>query len=276
MHELLTITRKEFLESVRNRWLIGITLILALFALGLAWFGAAVSGRVGLAPLDTTIVSMASLAVLLLPLIALLLAYDTIVGEKENGTLLLLLSYPLSRTQLICGKFLGHSLVLGLATVTGFGLAGLVIAGLSGHWLDTELWRVFGLFILSAILLGTSFLAMAYLITVWVKEKSNAAALALGIWFLFVLALDLALLGLLVLSQGHIGAGLFAHLLLLNPNDVFRLISFALFDSGHAYPGLAPLPAQGVFSLPYLVAVLLLWTVVPLLLAVWRFNRCEL
>jgi len=276
MHEILIVARKEFLEGVRNRWLLGITIILALFALGLGYLGAAVSGTAGVLPLDTLIVSMASLAVFLLPLIALLLGYDAIVGELENGTLLLLLSYPLGRGQLISGKFLGHLLVLTLATVLGFGIAAVTIAILSGTPADLALWRIFALFILSAVLLGGIFLAMAYLISVVVDEKSHAVALALGLWFFFVLAYDLALLGLLVLSRGSIGSDLLPWLLLLNPNDVFRLFSFTLVGAPSAYPGMAPIVSQGGFSLPLLFGALLGWLVIPFLLALWRFQHRKL
>ena len=276
MHEILTVARKEFLEGVRNRWLIGIVIILALFALGLGYLGTAVSGKAGLLPLDTLIVSLASLAVFLLPLIALLLGYDTIIGERENGTLLLLLSYPLSRSQLISGKFLGHLLVLTLATVLGFGVAAASIAALSGNLVDPALWRLFGAFIFSSVLLGGVFLALAYLISVTVSEKTHAVALALGLWFFFVLAYDLGLLGLLVLSHGAIGRDLFPYLLLLNPNDVFRLANFTLVGASTAYPGMAPIVMQGGFSLPLLLSTLLGWLVLPFLLALWRFQRAEL
>ena len=40
------------------------------------------------------VVSLSSLTIFLVPLIALLLSHDAIVGEAERGTLLLLLSYP--------------------------------------------------------------------------------------------------------------------------------------------------------------------------------------
>ena len=45
--------------------------------------------------MPATVASLTSLATFLMPLIALLLAYDAIVGEEEGGTLLLLLTYPL-------------------------------------------------------------------------------------------------------------------------------------------------------------------------------------
>ena len=49
----------------------------------------------GVRALDVVIVSLSSLTILL-PLIALLISHDAIVGEMERGTLLLLLSYPVA------------------------------------------------------------------------------------------------------------------------------------------------------------------------------------
>ena len=70
-----------------------------------------------------------------MPLIALLLGFDAIVGETERGTMMLLLTYPLSRKQLVLGKFLGHAAILAFATVLGYGLAGIVVGndGSRGH-----------------------------------------------------------------------------------------------------------------------------------------------
>ena len=65
---------------------------------------------------------------LLLPLIALLISHDAIVGEMERGTMLLLLTYPLSRWQVVLGKFLGHVAILGGATLIGYGAAAVALA----------------------------------------------------------------------------------------------------------------------------------------------------
>ena len=61
--------------------------------------------------LDVSVVSRTSLSVYLLPLIALLLAFDALVGEFERGTMLLLLSYPVARWQVVMGKFSGHTMI---------------------------------------------------------------------------------------------------------------------------------------------------------------------
>ena len=46
-----------------------------------------------------------------------------VVIEHDRGTMLLILSYPLARGQLLAGKVLGHCAALGLATLAGFGSA---------------------------------------------------------------------------------------------------------------------------------------------------------
>jgi Cu-processing system permease protein len=271
MNATLTVAHKEFRDGLRNRWVLAIALILAALAVGIAWFGAAASGGMGFTTLSTTVVSLSTLAVFLIPLIALLLAYDAIVGEQEAGTLLLLLTYPLSRTSLLLGKFLGHGLILGAATALGFGIAGVVIALFADGVELIQLVTSMGVLIASSVLLGWVFIAFAYLISVWVSEKARAAGLALGVWFLFVLVFDLGLLALLVSVQG--GGDWLPWLLLLNPTDGFRLINMVGFDSTQAFTGVTAIASESAFQRGWLVLVLLGWTLVPLGLAVLRFRH---
>ncbi len=182
MRSLLIVAGKEFRDGLRNRWVLAITLVFGLLAIGLAYFGAAASGQVGFTQVSTTIVSLSSLAVFLIPLIALMLAYDSIVGEDEQGTLLLLLTYPMSRVEILVGKFLGHAAILGVSTLVGFGVAGAIIAALGSVEQLGELVAALALFILSAMLLGWAFIGFAYLISVSVAEKSKAAGIALVVW----------------------------------------------------------------------------------------------
>jgi len=272
MNVMMIVAAKEYRDGLRNKWILAITLLLAFFAVGLAYFGTAASGQVGVASLSTTIVSLASLAIFIIPLIALMLAYDTLVGEDEQGTLLLLLTYPVTRGQILLGKFIGHSAIMATATVIGFGIAALLLALQTGEWQDLELWYAFGFFILSSILLGCVFLAMAQLISAWAAEKSTAAGLALIVWFWFVLIFDLLLLGLLVMVEGRDNDWL-SVLLLLNPTDVFRLANLAGFEAARAYTGLNYLAAGPLFQPAVLLLVLVLWIIAPLLLAQWRFHK---
>lgn len=273
MNPVLTVAGKEFRDGLRNRWIIAITLIFALLSLGLAYFGAAASGRIGFTSLDTTIISLASLAIFIVPLIALLLAYHTVVGEEEQGTLLLLLTYPLGRGQLLAGKFLGHTGIIGISSLLGFGIAGVVMATFSDETGLVELLGAYSYFIVSVMMLGLVFVAFAHLISVLVAEKTRAAGLALLVWFLFVLIFDLALLGALVATEGKVGADIFPYLLLLNPTDVFRLANLAGFEAAQAHAGLSTIATPEILSPGFLLGVLALWIAVPFSLAAWLFSR---
>ncbi|GHE86323.1 ABC transporter permease [Thalassotalea profundi] len=272
MRQILTVASKEFHDGLRNRWLISITIIFAILSIGLTYFGGVASGSIGIASLSTTVASLASLAVLLIPLIALLLSYDSFVGEQESGTLLLLLTYPLNTTQLLLGKFLGQGGIIALATILGFGSSALV---LYFQLNDNEIIKVFSIFITSAVLLGLSFTAIAYLISLLVTEKSKAAGFALIIWFLFTLAFDLALLALLVgVEQGISQQGL-TQLMMLSPADIFRLVNLSGLDSSDINGALA-IAIKSSLSQVQLFAILTAWVVLPLTIANIIFKKKKL
>ena len=73
-------------------------------ALALGFMGSAPTGSVKVDPLTVTVVSLSSLSIFLIPLIAMLMAYDALIGEIERGTMALLLSYPLLRWQILVGQ----------------------------------------------------------------------------------------------------------------------------------------------------------------------------
>ncbi|WP_461536504.1 ABC transporter permease subunit [Spongorhabdus nitratireducens] len=272
MNALLIVAGKEYQDGLRNRWLLAIAVILALLAIGLAVFGAAAAGQSGFAPVATTIASLASLAVFIVPLIALMLAYDALVGEAENGTLLLLLTYPLSRDQLLLGKWLGHGAILATSTILGFGSAA-VMMGLFSDTGWTGLIQPFLLLILSSILLGWCFIGIAYLVSAVVQEKSKAAGLALVIWLLFVLIFDMGLLGILVATGGQISGELFPWLLLLNPTDIFRLLNLQGLGGEQALTGLMSVASGGIFPAWGLIGAMLTWLLLPVSIALICFRR---
>ncbi|MCA0974369.1 ABC transporter permease [Halomonas denitrificans] len=273
MQPLMIIACKEFRDGLRHRWVLGIAVLLGVLAMGIAAFGAAASGGRGFTELPTTLISLSTLAMLLIPLIALLLAYDAIVGEDEGGTLLLLATYPISRHTWLLGKYLGHAWVLGLATTIGFAVAGIVIAigTPQAALMDTLLGLA--TLIASSLLMGWSFLAMAYWISAGASSKQAAAAQVLVAWFLFVLVLDLALLALLVMVRQ--GGSWLPWLMLANPAECFRLLVLATLDATHAadLPALAGVATR---SPAVLVSVLIAWIVVPLSLAARRFAKRSL
>jgi len=273
LDKILTLAVKEFRDGLRNKWVGGATLLLAALGFALTFLGSSPSGLLGVKPLAVTVVSISSLTIFLVPLIALLLGYDAIVGEAERGCLLLLLTYPLSRLELIVGKFLGHAAILAFATLIGYGAAG-VAAALTGSG-DAESWRAFSGLLFSSVLLGLSFLALAYLVSVLAAERSTAAGVAVGVWLLSVIVYDLALMGALIASKGRAGGEVFPYLLLLNPADAYRLFNLTAFENVRRISGMAGLAASAHFAPVTLILALLAWIVTPLCAAIAIFARRE-
>ncbi|CAM3683602.1 ABC transporter permease [Roseateles saccharophilus] len=263
---------KEFRDRLRNRWALVAALLFTVFSMAIAYFGGAQQGQVGLRSVEVTVTSLVSLAIYLVPLMALLLGYDAIVGERERGSLDLLLALPITRLELLLGKYLGLAAALLAASFAGFSIVGVLVyrafawAGLF-HYLG---------FMLSSALLGLAFLSLAMLLSVVARERARASGVAMVLWFGFVLVFDLLLLGLLVASSGQLGAWLsgdvLGYVLLLNPTDVFRILNMFSMEDMRGLYGLASVVPDALMRPGVLTAAMLGWIVAPLLLAAWKFR----
>jgi Cu-processing system permease protein len=274
MRAAFVIAGLEVRIGLRNRWIAATTLLLAALALSLTLLGSAPTGTVGADPLAIVVVSLASLTIFLLPLIALLLSFDAVVGEQERGTLILLMAYPVARWEVVIGKFLGHTAILAIATVLGYGCA--VAALLLRGGIAGGDWQAFAAMVATSVLLGAAFLALGTLASVLVRERATAAGIAVAVWLVFVLLYDTALLGLLVADQGRIvGPALLDALLLLNPADAYRLFNLTGSDSVSVYAGMAG-PGESGLSPAVLLSALAAWVAVPLALAITFFSRRQL
>ena len=276
MNPVWIITGKEVRDSLRNRWVLAATMLLAALALSLGFLGSTPTGSVQVDPLTVTVVSLSSLSIFLIPLIAMLLSYDALIGEIERGTMALLLSYPVSRVQILAGKFIGHIIILTLATAAGYGLAGIALQ-LANGGIDIAAWKPFALLIAASVVLGAAFLAMGYVISAKVKERGTAAGVAIGVWLFFVVIFDMTLLGVLVAdSEQTITAPVVEGILLLNPADIYRLLNLTGYENTAMYAGMAGLSEQISLTVPVLLAAQVLWVFVPLVLAAWIFGRRQI
>ena len=276
MNPVWIITGKEVRDSLRNRWVLAATVLLAALALSLGFLGSTPTGSVKVDPLTVTVVSLSSLSIFLIPLIAMLLSYDALIGEIERGTMALLLSYPVSRVQILAGKFIGHIIILTLATAAGYGLAGIALQ-LANGGIDIAAWKPFALLIAASVVLGAAFLAMGYVISAKVKERGTAAGVAIGVWLFFVVIFDMTLLGVLVAdSEQTITAPVVEGILLLNPADIYRLLNLTGYENTAMYAGMAGLSEQISLTVPVLLAAQVLWVFVPLVLAAWILGRRQI
>ncbi len=266
--QVAIIAAKELRERIRNRWVLAMAIVFALFALLIAYFGAAQQGAVGFRGIEVTIASLTSLVIYLVPIIVFILGYDAIAGERERGSLDLLLSLPLTRFELLFGKFIGLAAAFAVSTLSGFGLAAAAVA-YQANAIDIY---YFARFMLSALLLGMAFLSMAVMVSVLAADRARAGAAAIALWFFFVLVFDLALLGALVLTGGQAGGEILPYLLLANPADVFRIFNIFGLEEVKSLYGLATVMPPALARPWVLGAALLAWIAVPLAIATWRFK----
>ena len=274
MKTVLVLALGEIREGLRNRWVAASIVLLATLAFALSALGSAPTGTVNADALSVSVASLSSLSVYLVPLIALMLSFPALVGELERGTLLLLLTYPVARWQIVVGKFAGHLAILMLAVIVGYG-APAIVTGFQGDngWVG---WQGYLAMMGSSVLLGAAFIALGYLVSASVRERATAAGLAIGVWLVFVVLYDIGLLGLL-LADGdqRISPALFSSLMLINPTDAYRIFNLMGSEGASLVSGLAGLADQVRLSVMLPIAVITLWVVAPLAAATALFYRRE-
>jgi len=270
------IAKKEILDNIRNKWIIVLTIIFTTLTLVVSYFGSIFSQ--GWQDFGATISGMMSLVQFLIPIIALMLGYNAIIGEIQKGSMSSLISLPINRLEILLGKFLGLGGVLTITTFIGFGVAGIVIAiNVSNvNYID------YLIFIVSTVLLGLVFLSLALFFSTLFKKRSTAMGGAILLWFLFNMILPLVFVGIMIAftSLDSITSGVFPDwyflLELINPLSVYSaLISL----------NIAPISTIQVnFSIYYpsfysnvLISIILfIWIFIPLILAFWRFDKRDI
>ena len=275
MNALAVIAMKEIRDGIRNRWVVGSILLLTVLAVSLLLLGSAATGTVRADPMAITVVSLSSLTVYLLPLIALTLSFDALIGEFERGTMLLLLAYPVTRWQIIAGKFMAHMTILAAAVLVGYGVTGMAL-GITGGVEKSGLLAYLGM-MGSSILLGAVFVGLGYLVSMLSRERATAVAYAIGVWLVFVVLYDLMLLGIVVADESHnVSQQLFSVLLLASPTDVYRILNLTGTDAVKLVSGMATVANTMELNSSVLVMIMVGWVAAPLIATGILFNRREL
>jgi Cu-processing system permease protein len=263
------IAAEEYRRALETRWLFVFAVAFAALVLGLSYFGLAQGREVGFQGFARVTLSLMNLVLLVVPLCALLLGVTSIAGGSE--TLPLLLAQPVTRGEVLAGKFLGLGAALAVAQALGFGGGGLVVAFNAGADQLPGFLALTGL----SLVLGWLELALALcLATLW-PDRMKAMTVALLAWLLMVVAYDLAVLGATTLLAGAPLESVLFPALLLNPVDLVRVLVTLAVGSGALFgPTSAVLVRMfGATSGVLLGAtVLLVETAVPLLVA-WRVFR---
>jgi Cu-processing system permease protein len=271
---IFTLSKKELLDNVRNKWIIILTIIFASLTLVVSYFGSIFSE--GWQDLGTTIQGMNSLVQLLIPIIALMLGYAAIIGDIEKGSMSSLLSLPINRLEIILGKFIGLGTLLSITIIIGFGIAGIVI----GFNVSNVDYLDYLIFIFATILIGLVFLAIALFLSTFLKKRSTAMGGAIFIWFLFNIILPIIFVGILAASSDILN-------IVNNAPDWYHILN--LFNPLTVYSSLVTLnvgPAVSMNNITInypeyytnllMTIILFTWIGLFMLLSYLRFNKTDI
>ncbi len=273
---LLLVARQELLLAVRSRWTVIFALVFAFLSLAVAASGYVLSGGSGFQDFARTSASLVQLVVLVVPLASLLMG--ALALAPERGTAELLFSQPVSRTTILLGEMLGLFGALAGAQLIGFGLAGAVVFRHSGEEGGAGYLGLVG----GSLLLTAAFLSIAALIAAGAagRRRSRALAIALVVWFLFVILVDLASLGVASLLPSGAASRVLIVSVILNPVGAVRTGAL-LGIQGTAAFGAASLAllrfTRGPAGAAVVLSVSLLgWVILPAMAAARRLNRADL
>ena len=130
---------------------------------------------------------MATVVMVVFSLLAVLFAYDAVVGEREDGTLAQALSNPVSRGHLLLGKYIGGILPLSILVVFSL-LIGLLVMSLSPSVsLDGWDWLRILLIVLIILIYSSAFYTLGVLLSVLCRRSATALMLLLFLWVLLVI-----------------------------------------------------------------------------------------
>jgi len=286
----VAVTKKDFTDAIQAKSIWVTTALFVLAASGATVLYAQVDffhdGTPSAAGLITFVRSATTLFV---PVIAVLAGYRSIAGEREDGSIRLLLSIPVSRRDVVLGKLIGRTGVVVAPAMLAY-LVAAVLAVVQIGGFDYVQFLVFGLV--------TALYALAYVsiaVGISASSKTTAVALAavLAVWALFQFVWGLLGFALLFATNGFAMPSFdpipawYVLFTRLSPSGAFGAASSAFVPGGAT----AGMPTgmgagdAGGFSMPsgpffleewFGFVLLLLWIVVPVALGYRWFTSADL
>lgn len=274
----LVVARKEFTDAVRARILWGIVAVIGVLTAAIVLATRLIPGvqpnpLVGLG-------AATEFAAILVPILSLVAAYLAIAGERESGSMKVLLGLPPSRWDVLVGKFAGRSAVVFIALVLGFAVAAV---GTMLAYGSLPLMQFAASTALTAGL-GVVFVGIAVGVSAATSTRARAMTVSIAVYLVFVLLWDIVPQGTYFLVHGQPPSGTvpgwFLGLQALSPPGAYSgLIAAVLAGGDPATAGWAarldgPVPLY--LEAWFLFLILLAWTLVPLVLGYRRFERADL
>jgi ABC-2 type transport system permease protein len=273
------IAKKDVQDSIRSRILWGMIGFFLIVVLLLSWLVVDTSGSG-----EDTLLAAAGFTFILgilffIPIAGLLLSVKSVVRERNTGTINLLLSLPHTRRDMIVGKFVGRSIVMGVTVLAGFLPALLYILVQSDGFPVLDL----GWFLVVACLFGVLWIGIGVGLSALVDTETQATIG--GVILFFVLFLWPVIIEQLGLTLPDFASRFWLFTMF---SDLFLL--FSVFRDGmFTYPSVVKLDeviqeeiADVSISVAphmqmwFVFVLLALFVIVPLVAGYYRFNSADL
>jgi Cu-processing system permease protein len=253
-----TIIKYVMLDLLRNRIILAYTVVLLVISFGVFNMDA-----------NTTkgILSLMNIALIFIPLVSII--FSTIYVYNSAEFLEFLVAQPLKRKTLWMSIYGGLALSLSLAFMLGAGVPVLLYEFSATGWM----------LIISGLFQTLIFTGIALLASVKTRDKAKGIGIAILLWFVFTLIYDaVVMLVLFQFSDYPLEKPMIA-LTMLNPVDLSRVLMLLKLDISalmgytgavfHEFFG-------GTTGILISIAVLLMWTLVPLWFSLKQFQKKDL
>lgn len=275
IRNVLTIAKKEFMDNLRNSWIMILTVLFIILTLVISF----VSGGGSLGDIELTVVGLLAIASLLIPIIAIMLGYNTISGEAESGSLLVVQSYPVSREEVYFGKFLGLGSVLAVSVLLGFGISGMVIGAVDGGANPSG----FLMFIFLTILLGFIYLSLSICFSAILKRRSTSLYAGVGLFF-WSMIIGSVIIGIHLgtggsfagITTGGLPDWLWSSTMVLSPMDLHQTATMLGFDLKVADVSGFSIVIPDFITLTNLLVIFILWIVIPLGVGYFFYRKRDI
>jgi len=266
MTHVLTIARLEFVTATRLKWVRLLTAAFALLASAAAYSVGAANELSGADGFARTTMALIPVALLLIPLAAVVLG---VCGQSaEPGSEPFLFAQPVGRVSVLVGRWIGEVAVLSGSVGLGFGIGGVVVVLANG---PADLLS-FAFFVGAAMLLGAIFLSIAAAIASTTDKRVTALGFGIFAWFVFVLLYDGAALTLAGWLTGSVGGRVLFVSVLGNPVDLIRVAMLLVSGTPHVLGAAGDAWTRffggGVQAAVVAAGTLALWMMLPLAAAI--------
>jgi len=276
---LYTIAKKEFMDNIRNKWAILLTLLFVITIVLVTYaVGNAESGQDPEKITQDIVFFLLAVTSVLIPLIAIILGFSTISGEAESGALYVVLSYPVKRVEVLLGKLLGLGSVIILSVFIGFGLGGIAIALI----VRPESWVGYFAFIFLSIFLGLIYLSLVICISAFCKRRITSIAGGILVFF-WSMIYGIVITAVLYATGGTIEDLMsgnipdwFYNSVVISPGDLHQTTVQMAFDVKSIDAMGASFTIPDFLNMGTLILSHIIWFIVPLVLAYYFFKRRDI